>query len=324
MTPLLQRLLTVLGDGELHSGQDLAAAVGVSRTAIWKHLQQAATLEVAIERARGRGYRLPGGLELLDRERILAALTPGARTLLGELQVLTSVDSTNSHVRRRAEAGERYPLAVLAERQTAGRGRLGRTWVSPFGRNLYLSVGWSFSDGAASLAGLSLAVGVATRRALAASGVSGLGLKWPNDILRDRHKVGGILLEMTGDPAGSCQVIVGIGINVAMPHAAAVAIEQPWADLADVGTVTRNGLAAAVLSELLPLLANFPITKFAAYREEWERHDAYRGARVRITTPGTQLDGIARGVTAGGALRLDVDGREQLINGGEMSLREAP
>ncbi len=322
MTPLLQRLLTVLSDGELHSGQDLAAAVGLSRTAIWKHLQQMATFDVAIESARGRGYRLPGGLELLDRERILAALTPRARALLGELQVLASIDSTNSQVRRQPNASQ--PLAVLAECQTAGRGRLGRTWVSPFGRNLYLSVGWSFSDGAASLAGLSLAVGVAAHRALTAIGVTGLGLKWPNDILRDRHKVGGILLEVTGDPAGSCQVIVGIGINVAMPHAAAVAIEQPWADLADVGEVTRNGLAAAVLSELLPVLADFPTTGFAAYQEEWELHDAYRGARVRIATPGTQIEGIARGVTAGGALRLDVDGREHLINGGEMCLRGVP
>ena len=121
------------------------------------------------------------------------------------------MDSTNAEPMRQAEAGGAPGLVCTAEQQTAGRGRRGRQWVSPFASNLYLSLVWEFSQGAAALEGLSLAVGVAVARALAACDVPAVQLKWPNDVLHDGAKLGGILLEMTGDAAGACQVVVGVG-----------------------------------------------------------------------------------------------------------------
>ncbi|MGK2913929.1 MAG: biotin--[acetyl-CoA-carboxylase] ligase [Porticoccaceae bacterium] len=312
-------MLSVLADGAFHSGASLGNAMGVSRTAVWKHVERATQLGVVIERVKGLGYRIPGGLEVLDRERIWRQMSVMARDLLTELAVIETVDSTNTYVRDQMADGKAR-LAVITEMQTAGRGRQGRQWVSPFGKNLYLSVGWSFEDGAATLQGLSLAVGVAAYRALANTGVGQLGLKWPNDILRNHHKLGGILLEMTGDPVGSCRVVVGIGINVAMPISAAADIGQPWADLQDMAP-SRNVLAAAILSELVLVLHTYPRLTFAGYRDEWERYDAYSGARVRVSTPLKVVEGVVLGVGANGALRLDVNGQEQEFHGGEISLR---
>lgn len=319
MATSLRQVLAALADGEFHSGALLGSVLGVSRTAIWKHLQQATEYGIAVEGVKGRGYRMPGGVELLEREKIWQRMTANARRSLVELSVVEAVDSTSTYVRHQMDGG-RSRLGVLAEMQTAGRGRLGRRWVSPFGKNLYLSVGWTFEGGVAALQGLSLAVGVALYRALASLGVAELGLKWPNDILRCNRKLGGILLEMTGDPVGCCQVVVGIGINVAMPTSAAMAIEQPWADLADVAP-SRNTLAAAILSELVPVLDTYSQVTFAGYREEWERYDAYKNAEVRVLMADKMIDGIACGLAANGALRLDMGGWEHQLNGGEISLR---
>jgi BirA family transcriptional regulator, biotin operon repressor / biotin---[acetyl-CoA-carboxylase] ligase len=319
-------LLPMLADGEFHSGQDLADALGVSRTAVWKQLNRLENLGLELESVRGLGYRIPGGLELLEAERIPGALAPGASALLGELLVLSSVDSTNAEVLRRMAAGAGSGLVCTAEQQTAGRGRRGRQWFSPFARNLYLSLGWRFSQGAAALEGLSLAVGVGVVRALEAVGVPPVQLKWPNDVLHGNRKLGGILLEMAGDAAGACQVVVGVGLNVTMPVTAGENIDQPWTDLAAVcggQAPGRNALLAALLDELLPLLAGFEATGFAPWRERWLALDAYADAPVVVSSADQQVAGVARGVDARGALQLETTVGVQSLFGGEISLRAA-
>ena len=224
-------LLPLLANGEFRSGQDLATALGVSRTAVWKQLNNLAELGLEIESVKGRGYRIPGGLDLLDAAAVQAGLQPQAAGLLAQLELLEATDSTNAEVMRQLTGGAGSGLVCSAEQQSAGRGRRGRQWVSPYGRNLYVSVAWEYQQGAAALEGLSLAVGVGVARALAACGLPPVQLKWPNDILYGGAKLGGILLEMTGDAAGACQVVVGVGLNVAMPAVAAHAIEQDWTDV---------------------------------------------------------------------------------------------
>jgi BirA family biotin operon repressor/biotin-[acetyl-CoA-carboxylase] ligase len=217
-------------------------------------------------------------------------------------------------------------LVISAEQQTAGRGRRGRAWVSPFARNLYLSVAWQYHQGAAVLEGLSLAVGVAVARALVASQLPPVQLKWPNDIVSEGAKLGGVLLEMTGDAAGACQVIVGIGLNVAMPAPAAAAIDQAWTDIETLGNAVRPGrntLLAAVLNELLPLLAGFEQAGFAAWRDEWQALDANAGQSVVLHTGAREVAGIARGVDQRGALQLETATGMQSVYGGEISLRRA-
>ncbi len=319
-------LLPLLADGEFHSGQVLAEALGVSRTAVWKQVNRLnAESGLAIETVRGKGYRIPGGIELLSAGRVTAALGVRARELLAHLEILESVDSTNSEVLRLAERGGTSGLVCTAEQQTAGRGRRGRTWVSPYGSNLYVSLLWEFTQGAAALEGLSLAVGVAVTRALLACGVSGLRLKWPNDILCGGSKLGGILLEMSGDAAGSCRVVIGVGLNVAMPNGAAHDIDQDWTDLSSCCAQRpgRNLLLAALLNELLPLLADFEQRGFSHWRDEWLSLDAFEGTPVVLNTGTSQLAGIARGVDARGALQLETGQGLQSIYGGEISLRAA-
>lgn len=322
-------LLPLLADGEFRSGQDLADALGVSRTAVWKQVNKLATeTGLLIDSVKGRGYRIPGGIELLDAGKVTAALRPEASRLLTSLALLESVDSTNAEVLRRAESNCAPGLVCSAEQQTAGRGRRGRHWVSPFASNLYLSLLWEFDQGAAALEGLSLAVGVAVARGLAAVGLPTVQLKWPNDILHDSAKLGGVLLEMVGDASGTCQVVIGVGLNVAMPAAAAKGIDQDWTDICTLAGGDehpgRNALLAALLNELLPLAASFESSGFAPWRDPWQALDAFAGQPVVLQAGSRELTGIACGVDQQGALLLQTADGQQAVYGGEISLRSSP
>lgn len=323
----LQAILGLLSDGSFHSGQELGDALGVSRAAVWKHLQKLEALGLNLQSIKGKGYCLTGGLDLLSSSRIVTLLDPNVRGLLGNIDVFSVIDSTNAQALLvGAEQGCGY--VCLAEQQTAGRGRRGRTWVSPFGKNIYLSVGWSFDGGAAELGGLSLAVGVALADMLHSLGLSDIQLKWPNDVLWRGRKLAGILLEMTGDPAGVCHVVVGVGINIAMSSVAAESIDQPWVDLqsivatqTQVGAWGRNELVARFLAGLLPLLANYKVDRFACYRSRWEALNAYAGQQVEVRMATSVVAGVLLGVNESGALRLCTAEGERLFHGGEVSLR---
>lgn len=320
----LERVLSLLADGEIHSGEALGNALGVSRTAVWKQLQKLEDLGIAVSSVKGQGYQLAGGLELLDPEQIRRFLTPHAQTLLTELELCGSIASTNTRALERAQSGDCGGFVCMAEHQSAGRGRHGRRWVSPYGRNIYLSVVWQFSSGVAALGGLSLAVGVAIARALQANGVKGIELKWPNDVLWQQRKLAGILLEMTGDAAGRCQVVVGVGINVAMLADEAHEIDQGWVSLKDIAPdVSRNKLAGDFLSVLLPLLETYEESGFAALKDEWESLHCHAGCEVEIRAGDNLTIGVAQGVNEQGALRLLTDAGETLVYGGEASLRSA-
>jgi len=321
-------LLPLLSSGEFCSGQDLAQALGVSRTAVWKQLNKlAAETGLPIESVKGKGYRIRGGIDLLDEEGILAGLSPQAARLMAGLHILESVDSTNAEAMRRLEEGIPPGTVYTAEQQTAGRGRRGRHWVSPFASNLYLSLVWRFGRGAGSLEGLSLAVGVAVARALQACKLPPVQLKWPNDLLHDGAKLGGILLEMAGDVNGPCQVVVGVGLNISMPEAAAREIDQEWTDISTVargGCPRRNTLLSSLLNELLPLADVFEKTGFGPWRDEWQALDAYAGKSVVLDSGRERVAGVACGVDHRGALQLRTATGMQSILGGELSLRPAP
>jgi BirA family biotin operon repressor/biotin-[acetyl-CoA-carboxylase] ligase len=322
-----EKLLNLLSDGEFSSGQALADALGVSRTAVWKQLKKVSDeTALDIESVKGKGYRIPGGIDLLASDAVMRFMSAEASSLMGRLEVFSVIDSTNSEALRQAEAGVGRGYVCTAEQQTAGRGRRGRQWVSPFAGNLYLSVLWQYEQGATALEGLSLAVGVAVSRALADCGVSDIQLKWPNDVLHDGGKLGGILLEMVGDAAGSCQVVVGIGLNVSMPKGAAAQIEQAWTDLGTIQADTsdktaRNELLAKILNHLLPLLASFEQTGFAPWQEYFVERDALNNKPVMLDNGARKLAGVARSVDERGALQLETTTGVQSIYGGEVSLR---
>jgi BirA family biotin operon repressor/biotin-[acetyl-CoA-carboxylase] ligase len=320
-------LLKLLADGEFHSGQELADALGVSRTAIWKQLGKLEESGLAYESVKGKGYRLSGGIDLLSEQRVRAGLEPAVEQLLNELLLAETIDSTNAEILRQLESGKLASgLVCSAEQQTAGRGRRGRQWISPYAGNIYLSLGWEFAGGAAALEGLSLAVGVAVSEALAGQGVSDVVLKWPNDLLHTEAKLGGVLIEMVGDAAGPCAVVVGIGINVRMSAVAARDIDQKWTDLNTVSAgqcASRSQLLAALLNQLLPLLNQYEEQGFQHWRERWIALDAHADQPVVVTSGSRKISGTARGIDASGALLLETELGISPVHGGEVSLRKA-
>ncbi|WP_458983902.1 bifunctional biotin--[acetyl-CoA-carboxylase] ligase/biotin operon repressor BirA [Pseudomonas borbori] len=312
-------LLRLLQDGRFHSGEALGLALGVSRAAIWKQLQMIeAELAVSVQKVRGRGYRLEGPLKLLNEE----ALNTDETFQPFPISVLQSVDSTNAEAMRRVTEGRPVPFVILAERQMSGRGRRGRNWVSPFGENLYYSLALRVSGGVKQIEGLSLVVGLALLRSLKEFGVSAAGLKWPNDVLVNGRKVAGILLELSGDPADECHVVVGIGVNVNM-LAANSAIDQPWTSMrAELKKyVDRNKLVSALNLQMAAYLKQHESHGFASLKDEWQSCHLWQGKRVVLAAGSQLIDGVVVGVEATGAIRMLVDGEERSFSGGELSLR---
>ncbi|MEK1907772.1 MAG: bifunctional biotin--[acetyl-CoA-carboxylase] ligase/biotin operon repressor BirA [Pseudomonas sp.] len=315
----MHEVLKLLKDGEFHSGEALGAALGVSRAAVWKRLQHlGADLGLAIHSVRGRGYRLASPISLLDYERLVAGLAG----LGWSVCISESLDSTNAEVLRQLSSGVAAPCVVLAETQSSGRGRRGRLWVSPFAENLYYSLGLRIEGGVYPLEGLSLTVGLAVLRALREAGCSAAGLKWPNDVLVSGRKIAGVLLELSGDPAGSCQVVIGIGVNTNMLPGR-VEVDQPWTSLRqELGVlVDRTDLALSLSGWLQHYLDAHRRQGFSALRDEWQAGHLWQGREVVLSAGPQRLEGVVLGVDGLGALRLDVAGEERSFSGGELSLR---
>lgn len=315
-------LIDLLADGEFHSGELLGAQLHISRAAVWKRLQALIPMGIPVEKVRGRGYRIPGGLQRLSAEALRQQMTAEGVVPVGPIDIWSELDSTNAQLLRDGTAVSGQ--VCLAERQTAGKGRRGRTWHSPYGRNLYLSIAWHYHQGVAVLEGLSLAVGVVLAETLQDFGLDTVQLKWPNDLLCQGQKLGGILIEVGGDVSGECKVVVGVGLNVAMSDLSDIdaSIDQPWTDLKSAGLkVNRNTLCARFLARLIPLLQSFPEQTFSVYRQRWQALNAHQGARVVLSGPGRAVPGEVLGVDERGGLRLLTGQGEQCFSGGEISLR---
>jgi BirA family transcriptional regulator, biotin operon repressor / biotin---[acetyl-CoA-carboxylase] ligase len=323
-------LLKLLLDGEFHSGEAIAGRLGISRAAVWKKIGQLQGRGLSIERSRGKGYRLIDGIELLDNQQIVDRLSAVARSAVSRVQVCDVVTSTNDVcLQGLAQGGLRHAAVVVAERQTSGRGRRGRAWVSPYGSNVYLSLTWQFDVGIALLEGLSLAVGIAVLQALRHFGVQVAGLKWPNDIVVDDAKLGGVLIEMRGDLDGPISTVIGIGINVRMPKSSITEIDQKWTDLWSIMQpqtqilISRNALIAELVNQTVVILKRFSEAGLGACLEDWDDVDAIRGRHVTISSGERNLEGVANGVDASGALRLVTNDGTLSIRSGEVTLRLA-
>lgn len=316
-------LIRLLADGELHSGQELAACLRISRAAVWKRVEKLTALGIEVSRIRSHGYHIGAPMELLDEEiiRRSCASDDGARC---RIEIMPLVDSTNRLMLERIRRGESSPWnVIIAECQSSGRGRRGRTWVSPFGRNLYLSMHWRFSGGVSGLAGLSLVLGLTIAEMLRATCGIDATLKWPNDVQIRGAKVAGVLVEVEGDLSGDVDVVIGIGLNVTMPPAAARELEQPWTDVAThaIRPVSRNSLAARLLDGLVANVMEFDREGFLPFRERWNALDAFAGREAEVSGAGTRIRGVVAGVDETGCLRLDCGGRLKTIASGEVSLR---
>ncbi len=272
--------------------------------------------------------------DALNAASLRTLLTTVASARIATLDIVDTIDSTNSELLRR-ETPTFGMAALLAEHQTGGRGRQGRAWASPPGRNLYLSLARRFDGDLARLGGLSLVVGIATAEALRALGADNVRVKWPNDlVIDDSHarymrtfqKLGGVLIE-GGLQDGQPRAVIGLGLNVRMPKIAADVIDQPWTDLhALLGAAlpSRNAVAAAVLTALVAAIDQFDIEGLAPFLPRFVALDALRDAEITATIGTVTHTGIAAGIADDGALRLRTDHGEILLRAGEVSVRKQP
>lgn len=316
------QLLQVLADGHFHSGETLAKALGVTRAAVWKKAHALEKLGLTVFRVPGRGYRLADPLQLLDTQAIRAALPAAYRARLADLTVLDQVDSTNTWLS--AHPGE--PTVCLAEFQSAGRGRRGRGWVSPFGANLYMSLAWRFDEWPPGFTALGMVTAIAAVRALKGLGLEGIDIKWPNDLVAAGKKLGGVLIDIQGEPPGATRAVIGLGLNVRMPVAAAEAIDQPWMDittLSDGAAPERNRLAAALIASLFAALDEFAHAGFAAFSADWQALDLVAGRAVALHSHEQTVTGVAAGVDEQGALLLRTAHGVKRFVSGDVSLRIA-
>jgi BirA family transcriptional regulator, biotin operon repressor / biotin---[acetyl-CoA-carboxylase] ligase len=331
LTPLGFSLLRQLADGEFHSGEDLADKVGLTRARVSQVLKDAEAAGLALERMKGRGYRLLEAPDFLDAKKIRTDLAVLAErrpaTLPIAIEVVDQIESTSSELMRRTQRRDVHRVALAAEWQTAGRGRRGRVWTAIAGGSLTFSLGWKFEQGAGFLAGLSLAVGVAVVRALETEGFRDIALKWPNDLIHRHLKVGGILIELNGDALGPTTTVIGVGLNIRLPPAARKDIAVPVTDLATVAgrrapPIDRNRLLAALLAELAEVLDVYAKEGFTPFAAEWQRRHAYQGKAVKLLLPdGATVTGKVAGVDASGALVLADGPRRARFLSGEITLR---
>ena len=331
MRPLTFQILRELSDAHFTSGATLANKFGLSRSAVSDALMEASENGVDIFKLTRRGYRLAAPLDFLDLALIRKHLAHNAGRV--DIDILDVVESTNTELSRRVlVANLPSGTCIATELQTAGRGRRGRHWQSGLTTSLTFSLLWRFEKGVAQLGGLSLVVGLAIVKALQASGITGAQVKWPNDILIEQKKLGGILIETQGDMLGPTTAVIGIGININLPDAMKQMIDQPVTDIAAHAAVaiSRNQLLAILLGELIPALGKFNTLGFEGFRDEWLTYHVYQNCTVHIVqNAGESFDAVVMGVALDGSLRVKkmtasgLSADEIALSSAEISVRPA-
>lgn len=333
---LAERLFARLGDGRFHSGQALAREFGVTRSAVWKAVATLRERGAEIHAVPNRGYRLAIATAPLDARVIAKNLSREASRAVGALEVLWSTPSTNALLLDRKPAPPGRAEVVLAEHQTQGRGRRGRAWLAPLGGAICLSIGWTFARLPPDIGSLSLVIGLCVRRALrelaeresarGRAAPADIRIKWPNDLVVAESKLGGILIELRAEGTGPAQVVIGIGINVALGAEAmrkVAATGTHPATLASLGidASRRNEIAARVIEHSVRGVQEFEREGFAAFMDEWHEADALKGCAIVASSPGERIRGTARGVDRSGALLLETPAGLRKVIAGEVTLR---
>jgi BirA family biotin operon repressor/biotin-[acetyl-CoA-carboxylase] ligase len=312
-----------LEGGRFHSGTTLGAELGITRAAVNKHVAALRAEGIPVQSVPGKGYRLDPAIRFLDPQRIRAHLDPAACSIT-ELHVYRSLPSTSDYLHQASADRSIRGMVCLAESQHAGRGRRGNNWVATPYRNLMLSLGWEYPQWPVGLTTFGLAAAVAVARELNALGVEDIGVKWPNDLIWNGRKLGGMLIDVRGETSGQCSIVIGVGVNVDMAPGEAERIPQPWADLSAAldAVPDRNLLAGRLISAFVELCLRFPDSGFRPWAADWERLHVLTGRRVRVVGGQSEVVGTVRGIDELGALLVvDAQAHSHRFFNGEVSVR---
>lgn len=309
-----REILGLLSSEHFVSGEELATQLGISRAAVSKHVDALEDYGVAIYSVKGRGYKLANPISLIDSARLIQSID-------NRCFYFDEIPSTNGFMLSHTSELKSGDVCV-AEYQSAGRGRRGRIWVSPYGHHLYFSQFWSFPQGMAQAMGLSLVVACSLVEVLKSFGVDNIGVKWPNDIYLNDKKLAGILIEMSGQADSECQLIIGIGVNMAMSEDQGKGIDQPWSDLSSLTDMpNKTDLVIALHKQLKRDIQLFEREGLAAFKTRWQQADLFHGKEIRLLMGENHVDGICRGIDEQGAVLLEAADGIQAYIGGEISLR---
>jgi len=309
-------IISTLNSGGFVSGEVLAKQAGISRAAIGKHISALVEYGVEIYSVKGKGYKLASRISLIDENQLKSALHH-------RCFYFDEILSTNAFLLQNVNELNSGDICV-AEYQSAGRGRRGRTWISPYGCHLYSSMYWNLKQGMAQAAGLSLVVACSLVRALESFNIEGLGVKWPNDIYLNEKKLAGVLIEMNGQADSHCHLVIGIGINVSMSQAQGLKIDQPWSDLSlQNSNLNKTDLMVALQKQLHQDLIEFESRGMRAFLPRWKGIDIFYGREVKLLMGENQVAGICRGIDETGAIILETNNGIEAFVGGEISLRSA-
>ncbi|OKY26864.1 MULTISPECIES: bifunctional biotin--[acetyl-CoA-carboxylase] ligase/biotin operon repressor BirA [Thalassotalea] len=316
-----EKILIALADGQFVSGESLGERFGISRAAVSKHIKGIGELGIDVFRVSGKGYRLAQPINMLDKRQILTHIDQAYSDTIIDTNVL--IDSTNSELMRRIPSQLTRGQVCIAECQSAGRGRRGREWVSPFGSHVYMSMYWYLEQGMSAAMGLSMVTALAISDAIKSLYDIDVGLKWPNDIYLKGVKLAGILIELEGQALDPCHCVIGLGVNVDMPNNVTDKIDQQWTDLQSHVNkiIDRNQLAACIISKLRNRIFQHERSGLVDMIEDWQARDQFINQPVKLITGVNETHGICRGINSQGALLLEVDNKIQPIYGGEVSLR---
>jgi len=317
------KLLEIISDGDIHSGEKLASHLDVSRAAIWKSIRYLKTLGLEIKAIRGKGYCLDKKFEFLSSRHIRRMMSEESKKPCRDIDIVFQIKSTNLHLLNRLSHNSIHGSVVFAEYQSEGRGRRNKKWVSPIGSGICFSIGWHLEVMPISLELLSLYMGIAVARSLDSIGIDKVGLKWPNDIIAGEHKIGGILLDIKGESTGPLDIVIGIGINYKLPKYLKLNIDQPITDICSTTrkNISRNMISAILLSNIFEILSDLKVGKNLDLINEWRKYDCYIGREAALILPNQKIIGLLKGIDDQGSLLMQVDGELSSYRSGEVSLR---
>jgi BirA family biotin operon repressor/biotin-[acetyl-CoA-carboxylase] ligase len=296
-------------------GNSLGESLQITRAAIWKNIKKLQNYGIKITAIKGAGYTLHEDLTLLDEDKIKKAFSNL------QIEIFEEIGSTNEYLKRFIGQNKNY--VCLAEYQSKGKGRLNRVWFSPFGKNIYCSILRVFNKDVADLMGLSIVVSLAIVKTLQPYLPEKLMIKWPNDIIYNKAKISGELIEIQAEANGLAYVIIGSGININMRQDTKVKIEQAWTSLSEItgNTYDRNEICINLIKNILDYMQRLEQSSFAEFIKEWKVYDYLYGKKISVKNFDNIVHGTAKGVNNMGSLILELeDGSNKALSSGDTSI----